>query len=79
MATKITQEYRRAFDALTGGEAGNFCLFSCFANGEPVASIAAVTVCPPSQKGGESEYLISPLFVSVTLGMTLTDHDGREA
>ena len=79
MTTNITEEHRRAFDALTGGETGNFCLFSCFVSGEPAAAIAAVTLCPPSKEGGEPEYLISPLFVSVTPCMPLTDHDGREA
>ena len=79
MATNITEEHRRAFDALTGGEAGNFCLFSCFVSGEPAAAIAAVTRCPPSQEGSEPDYLVTPLFVSVTPGMSLADHDGREA
>ena len=79
MATNITEEHRRAFDALTGGEAGNFCLFSCFVSGEPAAAIAAVTRCPPSQEGGDPDFLITPLFVSVTPAMTLADHDGRKA
>ena len=60
MATNITEEHRRAFDALTGGEAGNFCLFSCFVSGEPAAAIAAVTRCPPSQEGSEPDYLVTP-------------------
>ena len=66
MATNITEELRRAFDALTESEAGKFCLFSCFVSGEPAAAIATFTVCPPSTEGGEPEYLISLLFVSVT-------------
>lgn len=76
MSTDITEEHRRAFEALTGGEAGSFCLFSCFVSGEPAA---AVSRCPPQQEGGEPDYLFTPLFVSVTPGMTLVDHDGREA
>ncbi len=79
MSTNITEEHRRAFEALTGGEAGSFCLFSCFVSGEPAAAIAAVSRCPPQQEGGEPDYLITPLFVSVTPGMTLVDHDGRQA
>ena len=47
MTTNITEDHRRAFEALTGGEAGNFCLFSCFLSGRPAAAIAAMTVCPP--------------------------------
>ena len=79
MTTNITQDHRRAFEALTNGEAGNFCLFFCFLSGRPAAAIAAVTVCPPTEEGGESEYVISPLFISITEDMVLTDHDGRQA
>ena len=79
MATNITEELRRAFEALTGSETGNFCLCSCFVSSEPAGAIATVTVCPPSKEGGDPEYLIFPLFVSVTPGMTLVDHDGRQA
>jgi hypothetical protein len=70
--TNITAEHRSAFEALTSGEFSNFALFSCFADGQPAAAICAVT----EQAG---EYLIRPLFVSVTDTMRLTDHDGREA
>ena len=49
MTTNITEEHHRAFEALTDGGAGNFCLFSCFVSGEPTAAIAAVTVCPPGR------------------------------
>ena len=44
-----------------------------------MAAIAAVTVCPPTEEGGEPEYVISPLFISITEDMVLTDHDGRQA
>ena len=81
--TNITGEHRRAFEALTSGKVDNFCLFSCTANGHPAAAIAAaiaaVTVQPSSDRTGEDEYLIAPLFVSVGPGITLLDHDGREA
>ncbi len=77
--TNITEEHRRAFTALTSGRFHNFCLISCFVDGEPTAAIATVNISPPAEEGGEREYLISPLFVCPTAAMTLTDHDGREA
>ena len=80
MATNITVEHRRAFDALKSGRYDNFCLFSCYVDGEPAAAIAAVSVHEPDGEGeGEAEYGIHPLFVSVTPAMRLTDHDGTEA
>ena len=77
--TNITGEHRRAFEALTSGRFDNFCLVSCFVDGEATAAIAAVTVRPSAQDGDNSEYLISPLFVCPTPAMTLTDHEGRRA
>ena len=74
--TNITEEHRRAFEALTSGKFENFCLFSCTANSHPAA---AVTVQPSSDRTGEAEYLIAPLFVSMGPGIALLDHDGREA
>ena len=59
--TNITEDHRRAFEALTSGRFHNFCLVSCFVDGEPTAPIAAVNVTPPAEDGGEPEYLISPL------------------
>jgi hypothetical protein len=41
-------------------------------NGEPAAAIVAVN---PDGDG----YAITPLFVSVTPSLELTDHDGRNA
>ena len=79
MTTNITEDHRRAFEALTTGKAENFCLFSCFLSGRPAAAIAAVTVCPPREEGSEPEYVISQLFISITEDMVLTDHDGRQA
>ena len=76
--TNITPDHRRAFEALTSGRFQNFCLVSCFVDGEPTAAIAAVNV-GPAEYGGEPDYLISPLFVCPTAAMTLTDHNGREA
>jgi hypothetical protein len=68
--TNITAEHRAAFEALTSGRFDNFALFSCFIGGEPAAAIVAVN------RDGE-EYTISPLFVALTPGMDLTDHDDR--
>jgi hypothetical protein len=67
--TNITAEHRAVFEALTSGRFDNFALFSCFVEGEPVAAIVAIN------RDGE-EYTISPLFVAITPGMVLTDHDG---
>ena len=77
--THITEEHRRAFEALTSGVHDNFALFSCFVGGSPAAAIVAVNRCPPHEDGAEPEFVVSPLFVSVTPDMKLTDHDGREA
>lgn len=78
-STNITDEHKRVFAALKSGECGNFALFSCFVNGEPAVAIATVLPTPPEAPGDEPGYLVRPLFVSVTPGMRLTDHDGRAA
>jgi hypothetical protein len=70
MTTNITKEHRAAFEALISAGYDNFALFSCFVDGEPAAAIVAVN------RDGE-DYNISPLFVALTPGMVLTDHDGR--
>jgi hypothetical protein len=73
MTTNITKEHRAAFEALISADYGNFALFSCFVDGEPAAAIVAV-----NRDGEDGEdYTISPLFVALTPGMVLTDHDGR--
>jgi hypothetical protein len=69
--TNITPEHQKAFEALTSGEYRNFALFSCFVNGEPASTIVAIN------KLIGDEYQIAPLFVSVTPGMKLMDHDGN--
>lgn len=69
MTTNITAKHRAAFEALSSGEFGNFALFSCFVNGEPAAAIVSVN------RDG-AEYVITPLFVSVTASLQMTDHDG---
>ena len=69
MSTNITDQHREAFEALTSGEHSNFALFSCFVGGEPASAIVAVN------RDGD-DYIITPLFVSVTSAMDLADHDG---
>jgi hypothetical protein len=46
--------------------------FSCFVDGRPASAIVAITV-------DDGEYTITPLFVSVTEAMIITDHDGSAA
>jgi hypothetical protein len=68
--TNITAEHRAAFEALISADYDNFALFSCFVDGEPATAIVAVNL-----EGGD--FNITPLFVALTPGMVLTDHDGR--
>lgn len=70
--TNITQLHREAFEALRDGSIQNFALFSCFVNGTPAAAIVAIN--PDG-----AQYAITPLFVSVTDAMVLTDHNGQSA
>jgi hypothetical protein len=72
MATNITEAHRLSFNALCSGEYENFALLSCVVNGEPASAIVVV------HEDGAG-YRIEPLFVSVTEGMTITDHGGVEA
>ena len=74
--TNISEERRRAFEALTSGSYENLALFSCFVNNEPAS--ATVSIQPPGANG-EDEYVIRPLFVSVTAAMNLTGHEGCAA
>jgi len=66
--TNITTAHREAFEALRDASFENFALFSCFVNGQPASAIVAIT----EDRG---EYLIKPLFVTVTDAMVLTDHE----
>ena len=50
MTTNITEEHRRAFEALTSAEHDNFALFSCRCNDEPAAAIVVVNRCRPPKK-----------------------------
>ena len=69
--TNNTEDVETVFKALTSGEYENFALYSCFVNEEPTAAICAVN---HTNEGG---FAITPLFVAVTPGMELVDHDGR--
>ena len=75
MGTNIRHDHVSAFEALTSGRYENFALFSCFVNGAPASAIVALA--PPQDDGGE--YVVTPLFVSVTDTMVVTDHDGTPA
>jgi hypothetical protein len=70
--TNITADHCAAFEASTSGEYAKFALFSCFVNGEPAAAIVAIN------RDGDG-YAITPLFVSITPSLALTDHDGQPA
>ena len=70
--TNITSAHTDVFNALTSGDYGNFVLCSCFVNGAPASCIVTVT-----EEG--DQVLITPLFVSITPEMILTDHEGVAA
>ena len=70
MTTNITAQHQAVFEALASSDYRNFALFSCFVNGEPAAAIVTINT------NGDG-YTITPLFVSVTPSLRLTDHDER--
>jgi hypothetical protein len=75
--TNITKEHKEAFRALWDKDDltyGHICLFSCFVNGEPTSAICVVNHVEET-----GEYEVHPLFVAVTKGMTLTNHEGETA
>lgn len=73
-ATNITEEHKQWLDYIQHSRPADMtvCLFSCFLNGEPTAA-----VCMVNRVGGEVE--IRPMFVAVTPGMKLVDHDGTDS
>lgn len=71
--TNITEDHKDAFRALRNPEFVNFCLVSCFVNGEPTSAIAAVT-----HDENDGLYQVTPLFVAVTPDMKIEDHEGVE-
>lgn len=72
MSTNISPDQVSAFEALTSGDYQNFALFSCFVDGAPAVAIVAVT----ESSEEHPEYVITPLFVSITSAMVIADHDG---
>ena len=79
MVTNVTEDHRRAFEALTRGEHDNLALFSCFIDGAARADIVAINPSPPAEGATETEHRVTPLWVSITDTdtMVLTDHDGN--
>lgn len=75
--TNPTEDRKRAFAALRSGSVANFCLFSCFVNGEPAATVSAVTPRPFDTGDADCDYRSRPSFVSATPGMRLAGDDGR--
>ncbi|MDE2932744.1 MAG: hypothetical protein OXS47_02600 [Chloroflexota bacterium] len=78
MATNITDQHRETFDALTAGENGDYCLVSCFVDGEPAAAIVALSLGPPTPEHPDGELIFTPFFVTPTPGMTFDIDDGAE-
>ena len=76
--TNLTEDCKRAFAALRSDDAANFCPFSCFVNGEPAAAVLAVTPLASDTGDADRGYRVHPLLVSVTPGMRLAGHGGRE-
>ena len=73
VTTNITPELEADFEALTSGEYSNFALVSCFVDGTPTVAIAIV-----EKDKKTKQFDVTPLFVSITPNMILTDHDGNE-
>ncbi len=68
--THITDEHRRAFEALTSGVHDNFALVSCFVGGSPAAAIVAVN----SSGGKDSQCMTILLSRIVPLEQLLIVH-----
>lgn len=72
--TNITQEHIDWFMELRHDKMDQeFGLFSCFLDGEPTAAIVRAYREP------DGAMHIRPLFIAITPGMKLVDHDGKEA
>lgn len=77
--TNIQPWHRTAFDALVCGESQGMALFSCFMNGEPTAAIVNITRCGEAEDASSADdFRIIPMFVAVTPGMKLTNHENEE-
>lgn len=71
--TNITPAMNAAFQLLTSGQVPNFCLVSCYVNGEPAS---AICYAEHDKSAGFDAIAMTPLFVAVTPGMKLQDHSG---
>jgi hypothetical protein len=67
--SNITPGHRLVFKALTSGLSDDFALMSVFVNEQPAAMIVAA-------REQHDQIEIMPLFLSITDGMRITDHDG---
>lgn len=67
----ITDEHRALFLAMTGG-APNFCLTSCYVNGQPAVMIVL------ADRRDDNTLTLAPCFVTITPGMKLRTMDGQE-
>lgn len=68
MTTNITEEHSEMLKAIR--EASNIALFSCYIDGRPGCAIVWITK-------EDDLFNITPMFVSITAGMKLTDHYGK--
>jgi len=67
----IREAHKGAGEYIRGAAADRVCLYDCRVNGEPAAAICAI------QPGPGGTYALSPLFVSITPAMKLTDASGQ--
>ena len=76
IGTNITTAMGDCFHALTSGKYDNFALLSCFVDGEPSAAI--VQIVDAIDENDKPVACVYPLFVAITSGMAITDHEGHE-
>ena len=70
-ATDISDEHRSLFDQLAAGIDGESCLFSCFVDGPPAASICTLNVEQSQAPADRDTLAITPSFISVTPRMDI--------
>lgn len=70
MTTNITENDQNTFTAIK--HASNIALYSCFVNGKPAVAIVSVN-------GSGENVRITPLYVSITDDMVITNHEGEVA
>ena len=74
VTTHIDKREQMFFAAMTSGKIPALGLFSCFVDGEPST---AIVLMEKEKVNGVVMYKITPLYVRVTDGMVLTDHEGQ--